>query len=462
MSRRSMLALAALLSATAAAAPGPNVIIIYSDDMGIGDVGCYGATDIRTPHLDALAANGVRFTNYYSAAPVCSPSRAALLTGRYPLRAGVPTNVSSQPGAAGMPAEQITFAELARSRGYATALTGKWHLGFSDDTRPNAQGFDEFFGHHAGCIDFYSHMFYWQNPPHHDLYRNREEIHEEGQYMTDLIAREAIRFIRSQATPTSGERKPFLLYVAFNAPHYPMQAPERFRRMYADLPAERAIYAAMVTAMDDAIGRILQTLDDTNLADDTFVFFACDNGATTELRANGKGGSNGPHRGHKFSLFEGGIHLPAIVRWPKVVPRGQTRDQLVCAIDVWPTSAEIMGAEVPADHRIDGMSLIPVLKDPNAPGHDALFWKQGEQEATRQGRWKLVMNGLDTGENDQRTKLTGEDAIFLADLQTDPAERRNLRREHPELVRELQQRHEQWQSDLGLASKPRGLDEKTR
>ena len=443
----------------------PNVVILYADDMGIGDVGCYGCNDIRTPNIDALAKSGVRFSNYYSAAPVCSPSRAALLTGRYPIRAGVPTNCPSQPGSAGMPAGEVTLAELAKTRGYATALIGKWHLGFSDETRPNAQGFDYFFGHHCGCIDYYSHMFYWQEPHHHDLYRNRDEIHEEGQYMTDLIAREATRFIDEHRA------SPFLLYVAFNAPHYPMQAPERFRRMYENLPPQRAIYAAMVACMDDAIGRILERLRRNGLERDTLVFFASDNGATTEARGNYGGGSNAPYRGHKFSVFEGGIRMPGIVAWPGTLPAGQVREQLVCAIDVWPTVAEIIDAAVLADRITDGMSWIPLLKNPAVPGHDALFWMQGGQRAVRRGKWKLVLDGNDfdpapkqaipragrrgagreTPEAVSCTLPATRDPavpVFLADLEADPGETRNLCERHPQVVDELTRRHDRWRIEV--------------
>ncbi len=432
-----------------AAAEGrpPNVVIIYADDMGIGDVGCYGCRDIRTPNLDALARAGVRFTNYYSAAPVCSPSRAALLTGRCPIRAGVPSNCGSMPGDAGMPADEVTIAELAKTRGYATALVGKWHLGGSRETQPNAQGFDFFFGHHAGCIDYYSHMFYWQDPPHHDLYRNRDEVHEEGQYMTDLIAREATRFI--------DERRggPFLLYVAFNAPHYPMQAPERFRRMHESLPPDRAIYAAMVTCMDDAIGGILERLRRHGLDRDTLVFFASDNGASVEARANYGGGSNGPYRGHKFSLFEGGIRMPAILRWPGTAPENEVRDQLVIAMDVFPTVAEAIGAPPPTDRALDGRSWVPVLKDRAATGHDTLYWAQGEQLAVRRGRWKVVRNGAEAQPASRRARAGGDETVFLADLEADPGEKTNLRAQHPQVAEELLQAGDAWKASLGKAKK---------
>lgn len=432
--------LAGVAAGTAAATDRPNVVLLYADDMGIGDVGSYGCADIRTPAIDALAASGVRFTNYYSAAPVCSPSRAALMTGRYPARAGVPGNMSSAPGHAGMPAEEVTIAELARTRGYATGLVGKWHLGFSAETVPNAQGFDFFFGHHSGCIDYYSHMFYWEEPHHHDLYRNREEVHEEGAYMTDLIVREATGFI------DANHDKPFLLYVAFNAPHYPTQAPERFRRMYAHLPEPRRSYAPLVAALDDAIGRIVGRLRERGVLDRTLIFFASDNGATEEARGNFGGGSNAPYRGQKFSLLEGGIHMPAIVRWPGVAPEGQTRDQHTMAIDVFPTIAEAIGATLPSDRRIDGRSWLPLLRDADAPGHETLFWTSYGQDAVRRGRWKATRNVHAFPRGKPDTRPAGE--IRLVDLETDPREQKNLAAEHPGLVKELMELHANWKESL--------------
>jgi arylsulfatase A-like enzyme len=422
----------------------PNVIILLADDMGYGDVGCYGCQDIMTPNIDSLAKSGVRFTDYYSAAPLCAPTRAALLTGRHPVRAGVPTNVGSVPGEPGMPPEELTLAELARGRGYATAIVGKWHLGFSHDTQPNAQGFDTFFGHHAGCIDYYSHMFYWRVPHHHDLYRNREEIHEEGGYMTELITREVLRFIGDHRD------EPFLVYVAYNAPHYPMQVPQRHRDAYRCLPKLRADYAALVSALDESIGKILASLDQYKLVEDTLVFFLSDNGATVEARANGGGGSNGPFREHKFSLYEGGIRVPAIVRWPGRVPAGETRDQLAITMDVFPTVAEALGAALPSDRTIDGKSWLPLLENDDAPGHDALCFAWDDQRAVREGKWKLVCDGLiDLRMADEpRPRATGEDAVFLADLEADPGETSNLRRVHPEVVSRLKAKHEAWRATL--------------
>lgn len=440
---RTQSALPAIILACAVApanARTPNVIVFYADDLGIGDVGCYGCKDIATPNIDALARSGVRFTNYYAPAPVCSPSRAALLTGRSPARAGVPNNVGSHPGDSGLPTEEITFAELARTRSYATALIGKWHQGFRPGMQPNDQGFDYFLGHHAGCIDYYSHMFYWDPPYHHDLYRNREEIHAEGQYMTDLIAAEASRFVDEHRD------RPFLMYVAFNAPHYPLQAPQRLRDRYADLKEPRRSYAAVLTGMDEAIGKIQERIRDAGLERDTLTIFASDNGASTEIRNGGPAGSNAPYRSYKFSLFEGGIHVPCVVNWPGTIPAGETRDQLAIGMDVFPTIADAIAADPPADRKLDGRSWLPMLKDHEAGGHQALFWSSGGQDAVRRGKWKLVRNGSLPGPV-KPTRLQDKDAVFLSDLQGDPGESRNLRRAHPEMVTELLRLLDGWKAD---------------
>jgi arylsulfatase A-like enzyme len=432
------------LSAVYAFGRSPNVVVFYADDMGIGDVGVYGCPDIQTPSIDALARSGVRFTNYYSAAPICSPSRAALLTGRYPARAGVPTNVPSIPGGPGMPTEQLTIAEIAKMRNYATGAVGKWHLGFSHETQPNAQGFDFFFGHHAGCIDYFSHTFYWNSraPNHHDLFRNRQEVFEEGQYFTHLITREARQFIDTH------KEEPFLLYVPYNAPHYPMHAPRPYVDRYAHLPKQRRLYAALVAAMDESIGQVVDQLRHHGLVEDTLVFFMSDNGISVETRANGGGGSSGPFRDHKFSLFEGGIRMPGIVSWPGRVPAGQTRDQLVIACDVLPTVAEVIGATLPADHKIDGRRWVELLADAEVAGHETLYWAWNKQKAVRQGKWKMTCNAMITMGMSRRTRAGGEDAVFLADIEADPGETVNLAKRHPDVVEKLLKQHEAWSVEV--------------
>lgn len=431
-----------LLVGTVAAAT-PNVVIFYADDMGIGDVGSYGCADIATPQIDALARRGIRFTNYYSAAPLCSPSRAALMTGRYPARAGVPSNVNSLMNRPGMPAAEFTVGECAKSAGYATGLVGKWHLGSDHATQANSQGFDYFYGYHA-CIDYWSHFFYYDpNSPHyHDLYRNREEVFEDGAFFTDLLVREAVAFIDDHRD------KPFLLYVPFHEPHYPMHAPRRFVERYRDLPYERREYAALVASLDESIGRIMRRLEQHKLVENTLVIFSSDNGPSAEIRANGSGGNTGLHRGHKFSLLEGGIHMPAIVSWPGRLPENQVRDQLVMATDVLPTVAEAVGATLPSDLKLDGMSWLPLLKNAAAPGHEILFWEWHQQHAVRQGQWKVMRNVIVTHPMGKQERMQGDDAVFLVDLEADPSESRNLYPQHRELADRLLKQHDAWHRDV--------------
>lgn len=431
--------------------PRPNVVVILSDDQGYGDIGCYGTeSDPLTPHLDALAEGGVRFTSFYAAAPMCSPTRAALLTGRYPYRCGVPFVVSSAQDVVGLKGGEITLAELLRDAGYRTGLVGKWHLGTAQESLPNSQGFDDFYGFRSGCIDYYSHRFYWGLgaglPSFHDLYRNGEEIDESGEYATELITRESVRFIDESA----GE--PFYLFVSYNAPHYPMHAPQQYvdRLAHVEDP-ERRMHLAMVAAMDDGIGEIVKALETNGVRGRTLIFFQSDNGATIEDRA-GLGGRNTPFRGYKFSLFEGGIRMPAIANWPGIVPAGKVRDQPACSIDLMPTLAMLCGAPVPRDRVIDGKDVWPMIVDGARSPHRDLFWKRYDQAAVRRGDWKLVKNGiLALGEEHQ---LQGDDRTFLADLAEDPGERNNVAAQHPEIVRELSNALAAWEADVTSEESP--------
>lgn len=422
----------------------PNVIVFLADDMGIGDVGCYGCRDIQTPNLDALAGSGVRLTNFYVASPICAPSRAALMTGRYPGRMGMSTekNIESGMDKPGIPAAEITLAELVRPQGYATAALGKWHLGSTHDTQPNSQGFDLFFGHHASCIDAFSHMYYASLPYYHDLYRNRKEVFEDGKHMTDLITREAVRFIEEN------KQRAFLIYAAYNAPHYPMVAHGRFHQQYAHLPQARRDYAAMVAGLDESIGVIMGKVNELGLTEDTFVFFTSDNGAADPSPRGEGGGSNAPYREYKRSLFDGGIHMPAIISWPKHVPAGQVRNQVAVAMDLFATVAEISQSKLPPDHVIDGRSWMPFLLDASRPGQDVLFFEWDGQQAVRQGKWKVVSNGLLNMSQGRSTRAAGEDAVFLADLSADPSEKRNLRLQNPRLADSLLGQHREWRSRL--------------
>jgi len=436
--------LAALMAGAGAltvdAAPKPNVIVILTDDQGAVDAGCYGAKDLATPAIDSLAARGVRFTQFYAAAPVCSPSRAGLLTGRYPLRCGVPTNCASQAGQQGaLPASEVTMAETFKAAGYATAHVGKWHLGYTPETMPNAQGFDHSFGHMGGCIDNWSHFFYWQGPNIHDLHRNGTEVFADGRFFGSLMVEETTKFI------AANKERPFFIYFAINEPHYPYQPDVKWRERFKSLPYPRNLYAAFLATMDDRIGALLRCVDDLRLRERTVIVFQSDNGHSTEERAHFGGGSAGPYRGAKFSLFEGGIRLPAILSWPGHLPEGAVRGQVAHGCDWLPTVAELADVKL-LQPDIDGKSLVPVLKSADAPSpHNVLHWHVGggknPQWAVREGDWKLIGNVHDTSQGDKNRERI---PLFLANLAADVGEKKNLAAERPDIVERLRKLHEDW------------------
>lgn len=425
------------LCATAYAAPErrPNVIIIFTDDQGSVDAGCYGAKDLKTPAIDSIARRGVRFTQFYAAAPVCSPSRAGLLTGRYPVRAGVPGNVSSSRGRPGMPPEQVTIAETLKKAGYATAHIGKWHLGYTPETMPNGQGFDRSFGHMGGCIDNYSHFFYWAGPNRHDLWRDGEEIHLPGRFFGDLMVTEATEFM------ARNKDRPFFIYFAMNMPHYPYQGEEKWLQRYRNLTYPRNLYNAFVSTLDERIGQLLAKIDELGLRKDTIVIFQSDHGHSTEERAHRGGGNAGPYRGAKFSLFEGGIRIPGMISWPGRLPEGESRNQVAHSCDWLPTIAELCGVDL-LETDIDGKSLTGILRSRETPSpHEVLHWTMGNQWAVRDGDWKLIGNPRDTS---NKAKLTKNDQLFLVNLARDVTEMRNLAAAHQDQVRRLRTMHGDW------------------
>ncbi|MBN9157076.1 sulfatase-like hydrolase/transferase [Microbacterium sp.] len=418
----------------------PNVVVIYADDLGYGDVGCFGGDDVRTPHLDRLAARGVRLTNWYSNSPVCSPSRAALLTGRHPVHAGVQEILGGKRGTAGLPA-QPTLASRLQDEGYRTGIFGKWHLGTGSGYRPLDRGFAQHFGFLAGCVDYYSHIFYWgqgQNPVH-DLWDDEREVYDNGRYLTEVIAEKAASFI------ADGGAEPFLCYVPFNAPHYPMHAPKEYVDRFPELPDDRRIMAAMIAAMDDGVGRILDALEAAGIADDTIVFFSSDNGPSTESRnwLNGEeidyqGGSTGGLRGNKGSLFDGGIRVPAIISWPAALPQGAEWAEPAAMMDILPTVLEAAGA--PSSAEADGTSVLGALRAlAPLPDERTLFWEYGPQLAARRGPWKLTTSA--------REHLGGPFTLgstVLANLDDDPAEAADLSAAHPEIAAALRAELEAW------------------
>lgn len=392
----------------------PNVIIIFTDDQGSVDMKAYGSDDLVTPNMDRLARSGTRFTQFYAAAPVCSPSRVGLLTGRTPQHGGLKGNVP--PGSVGMPSEQITLAEEFKKAGYATAHIGKWHLGHSKETLPNGQGFDHSFGHMVGCIDNYSHFFYWNGPNRHDLWRNGKEVFHDGEFFPDLMVREASVFMEQHRA------QPFFIYFAMNTPHYPYQGSFEWLEYYKDLPYPRNLYAAFLSTADECIGALLDKVKLLGLEEDTIIVFQSDHGASEEVRAHRGGGNSGPYRGAKFSLYEGGIRVPAMISWPGTLPENQIRKQMATGCDWYPTLLEL--CDLPAaDHKLDGKSLFPIIQSVEADfPHREFHWKSGKSTAVRAGNMKLIIT---------------EGRTELFDLSTDPGEQHNLFQSHPESAQHL-------------------------
>lgn len=432
-----------LSSPSVVAARQPNVIVILADDQGSVDAGCYGTEELTTPGMDRLAATGVRFTQFYSAAPVCSPSRAGLLTGRYPWLVGVTSNVGAGPGEdqndltqgddpqKGLLDSAVTMAEMFRQAGYKTAHIGKWHLGYGAGSRPLDQGFDYSFGHMSGCIDNYAHFFYWNGPNRHDLWENNHRVRMPGKFFPDLMVEKASGFIRAHAD------QPFFMYFASNMPHYPYQGDTQWLEHYQNLPYPRNLYAAFLSSLDARVAQMLDLIEELKLRQDTIIVYQSDNGFSKEERAHFGGGSSGPYRGEKFSMFEGGIRLPAIISWPQHLPQGAVRQQVAHACDWLPTLAQLCEVPLP-NAELNGKSLVEVLKSDAADSpHDFLAWNTGKQWAIRQAEWKLI-HRVQTASDDK--SLTEEDReFFLANLSQDLPESTNYAKEHPEVVARLRQ-----------------------
>lgn len=435
----------------------PNFVVIMSDDQGYGDLSCMGATDFRTPHLDRLAESGARCTDFYSNSPVCSPSRTSLLTGRYPANAGVRSILYGYRTTPGLTPEVPTSAALLRAAGYRTALVGKWHLGMARGSRPEDHGFEDSFGFLAGSIDYFSHIHYGPNnrkvklgdtilegTPLHDLWENGREVWRDGHYFTALVTDKAVSYIREHG----GADQPFYLHVAYNAPHFPMHAPAKYKERFPHLPWDRQIMAAMLSAMDDGVGAILDELERQGQRDNTFVVFMSDNGPSREIRnwLDGRqdpyyGGTTGRLKGHKFSLFEGGIRVPGIMSWPARIPPGQLIREPMVAMDLLPTFLASSG-EDPRCCEFDGVDVSAVLTSQAPSPHGDIFWEQGRQTAIRRGKWKLVLNGQLVEEE------AASDSIFLSDLEADMGERTNLVSVYPEVVTELKTVAEEWRRGI--------------
>ncbi|MBL8175977.1 MAG: sulfatase-like hydrolase/transferase [Bryobacterales bacterium] len=445
MHRRQFLAgLAATAAAAQAQQTRPNFIVIYTDDQGIGDLGCYFGRDMKTPHIDALAAGGIRFTDWHTNSPVCSPSRAAVLTGKYPQNAGVPHILTSKPdfNIPGLRKGENTIASELKKLGYRTAAVGKWHLGSAKGSRPMDQGFDEWFGFYSGWTDYYSHRYYTLGgtPLFHDMWRGEKEVFEEPVYQTELLGREAKAFLNRQ-----NDGQPFFLYLAFGAPHYPMMAPRKYLdRFPAEMDRDRREHVAMVAAIDDQIGELMATLKARGFDRNTVIFYQADNGATREERADHlarsyRGGSNGPYRAYKGSLFEGGTRVPGLLRWPAKIKPNQVLGGVGMAMDILPTFVRWAGGTPPAG--IDGTDLTPMVLEGKPSVHDAVFWDYDTMRAVRRGPWKLLRNyreGLGT-------PMVKE--LWLSNLDEDPGENKNFAASQPVLVKELTALMDAWKPE---------------
>jgi arylsulfatase A len=436
-------ALAVLFYAATLHAAKPNVVIFYTDDQGTLDAGCYGSKDLKTPNMDRIARDGVRFTQAY-AHTVCCPSRAAMLTGRHPQRSGVNSwtqgNIKQPGKGVNMAIDEITIGEALKAAGYKTALFGKWHVGSHKDHGPTKQGFDEFFGLRNGFIDNYNHYFL-HGKGYHDLYEGTTEVFKKGEYFPTLITDRALQFVEKN------KDNPFLLYLAFNIPHYPEQALKQHTELYKDLPEPRRSYAAITTTTDYHIGLVLKKLDELKLTENTIVIFQSDNGHSKEINqirvddhnsglpkghkygALGGGGNTGKWTGHKGNFFEGGVRVPAMVSWPAKLPKGIVRDQAVTIMDWLPSLIEWTGAPKP-DVKLDGRSLQPIIDSADAStAHPVIYFQWQRNWAVREGDWKLYRKQL----------------YNLADEQP---EKKNYAAEKPEIVKSLQARYDAWKKDV--------------
>ena len=421
-----------------AAEPGkkPNIVILLADDLGYGDLGFQGGRDVPTPNLDALAKTGVRCTSGYVSGPYCSPTRAGLLTGRYQQRFGHEFNPGGgRNGAFGLPLPEATIADRLKAAGYATGLVGKWHLGAAPRFQPPRRGFDEFFGFLGGAHTYFAGRSA-------DIYRGTETV-TEASYLTDAFAREAVAFIdRHKAGP-------FFLEVAFNAVHTPMDATDaRLARFPSIADPARRKYAAMLTAMDEAVGAVLDKIRSAALEDDTLVFFLSDNGGPTMPGTTINASRNDPLRGSKRTTLEGGVRVPFVVRWKGTLPAGKVDDRPVIQLDVLPTALAAAGVAPKPEWGLDGVDLLPFLKgdDAKAP-HETLYWRLGGQAAVRRGDWKLVRYDL-TAEATKAGQNPGLSAFRLYNVTQDIGESHDHSADHPEKAKELLTAWEDWSRQL--------------
>ena len=447
-----------LLTLPAQAARQPNILLIVSNDQGWPDLGCIGTKPVRTPHLDRLAADGVRATNFYVTWPACTPSRGSILTGRFPQRNGLydmvrndmvnfghrysPEEYAVSPEMTlGLDVRERTIGDVLKTAGYATGVVGKWDMGQARRFLPLQRGFDFFYGHGNNGIDYYTHERYGLP----SLFRGNQRTEEDkGTYVTDIFKREALRFIGEH------QAKPWFLYLPFNAPHGAssfasepgddkakegVQAPEKYVAPYreAGIPEKLARYYGAVTCMDEAIGGILTTLRELDLEKDTLVLFFSDNGGS------GNGG-NAPLKGAKGTMWEGGLRVPFLARWPGHLPAGKVTDAFLTSLELFPTLATAAGATLPPDVKMDGFDMLPILAGQQPSPRREMFWQRRSDKAARIDQWKWLESAKGTG---------------LYDLSSDLGETKDLSKEKPGKLAEMQARWVEWRKEMD-ATDPRG------
>jgi arylsulfatase A-like enzyme len=412
-----------------AAARRPNIVVILADDMGYADVGFTGCKDIPTPHIDSIAKGGVRFTNAYVSHPFCSPTRAGLMTGRYQQRFGHENNprYDTSDATAGLPLSEITMPQVLSQAGYATGIVGKWHLGATPAMHPLQRGFREQFGFIGGGHDYFKQSEAGEKREYLIPIERDGKPVPEKEYLTDALGREAAAFVGRHA------RDPFFLYLAFNSPHTPQQVTERYLDRFRGIADEkRRNYAAMMAAMDDAIGRVLGAVSENKLDNDTLIFFLSDNGGPVAVN----GSSNDPYRGAKGQVYEGGIRVPFAARWKGRLPAGKDFNHPAISLDIFPTAAALAGAKMPAGRKIDGVDLMPHLTGKNKqPPHETLYWRTGggASYAVREGRYKLVRIG-ETSE--------------MYDLESDPGETTDVASSRKLVFDRLEAARQKWNGEL--------------
>lgn len=449
--KRLLVLLSVIGSSLLSSAGSPNVVILFTDDQGTLDAKCYGSEDLITPNIDKLAETGVRFTQAY-AHTVCCPARAALLTGRHPQRGGVvhwtQGDMNAKKGI-NMALEEVTLAEALKPAGYRSALFGKWHLGAHRDFGPKKQGFDEFFGIRDGFIDNYNHYFL-HGTGFHDLYEGTDSVEAPGEYFPELMVRRALTFIEEN------KEGPFFLYVPFNIPHYPEQALKNHEALYKDMEDEaRRSYGAVMTTTDHYIGQVVDKLEELGIRENTMVIFMSDNGHSEEtgnrirvekhksgypkghFYGSSGGGFTGKWIGQKGTFLEGGVRVPAIISYPAKLPKGEVRDQVVTAMDWFPTVLDLCGVEqAEGAPKLDGQNLRSLIEKKDVPSkYESLHFAWGTKWAVREGDWKLIGS-------------TRNAKVTLHNLADAKPELKDYAKEKPAVVERLRDLHVQWAEEV--------------